>query len=98
MCAVTAPTSLRKGVHGGLDGAKSHYQLFDAEAPKGRDIPSKYSGQIKRHERLRVTTPGGGGYGAPHGRDRALLDNDIRNEKLPLTKLRDDYGIDIKQK
>jgi N-methylhydantoinase B/oxoprolinase/acetone carboxylase alpha subunit len=87
-----------QGVHGGLDGAKSHYQLFDAEASNGRDIPSKYSGQIKRHERLRVTTPGGGGYGAPAERDRALLDNDIRNEKLPAEKLHADYGIGIKQK
>jgi len=82
-----------QGAHGGLDGAKSHYQLFDAEAPQGRDIPSKYSGQIKRHERLRVTTPGGGGYGAPQGRDRTLLDNDIRNEKLSAEKTREDYGV-----
>jgi N-methylhydantoinase B len=85
-----------QGVHGGLDGAKSHYQLFDAEAPKGRDIPSKYSGQIKRNDRLRVTTPGGGGYGAPQGRDRTLLDNDIRNEKLSAAELREAYGIEQK--
>ena len=35
-----------KGVHGGQDGAKSNYLLFDAEAPRGREIPSKFSGQI----------------------------------------------------
>jgi N-methylhydantoinase B/oxoprolinase/acetone carboxylase alpha subunit len=71
-----------RGLQGGLAGAKSHYQLFDAEAPQGRDIPSKYSGQIKRHERLRVTTPGGGGYGAPDERDPVLRDRDLRNQKL----------------
>jgi N-methylhydantoinase B/oxoprolinase/acetone carboxylase alpha subunit len=71
-----------RGLQGGLAGAKSQYQLFDAEAPQGRDIPSKYSGQIKRHERLRVTTPGGGGYGAPDERDPVLRDRDLRNQKL----------------
>ena len=87
-----------QGAHGGLNGAKSHYQLFDAQSPAGRDIPSKYSGQINRHERLRVTTPGGGGYGAPDERDRALLNHDIRNEKLTAEKLSDDYGITIERK
>jgi N-methylhydantoinase B len=87
-----------KGLDGGLPGARSHYQVFDAEAPDGRDIPSKYSGQIRRNERLRVTTPGGGGYGPPQERDRALLDADLRNERLSVDKLRADYGAEARPK
>jgi N-methylhydantoinase B len=45
-----------------------------------------------------VTTPGGGGYGAPDERDRALLNHDIRNEKLTVEKLNDDYGFTIERK
>jgi N-methylhydantoinase B len=83
-----------KGLLGGLPGDKSHYQVFDADAPHGRDIPSKYSGQIKRHERLRVTTPGGGGYGAPREREAARLEDDLQNERLSADKARTDYGFD----
>jgi N-methylhydantoinase B len=87
-----------QGVHGGLDGTKSHYQLFEDGSKDGQDIPSKYSGVIKQHGRLRVTTPGGGGYGPPGGRDRTLIDNDVRNEKVPAAKLREDHGIDAERK
>jgi N-methylhydantoinase B len=37
------------GVHGGLDGSKSRYQLLEAGGE--REIPSKYSGQIRRGDR-----------------------------------------------
>lgn len=75
-----------QGVHGGLNGSKSHYQLFEGGSQDGQDIPSKYSGVIQRNGRLRVTTPGGGGYGPAADRDRALIDNDVRNEKAPVAK------------
>ena len=75
-----------QGVHGGLNGSKSHYQLFEGGSQDGQDIPSKYSGVIQRNGRLRVTTPGGGGYGPAADRDRALIDNDVRNEKAPAAK------------
>jgi N-methylhydantoinase B len=83
-----------KGLLGGLPGDKSHYQVFDAEAPQGRDIPSKYSGQIRQNERLRVTTPGGGGYGAPEEREAARLEIDLLNGRLNPAKARADYGFE----
>ncbi len=83
-----------KGLLGGQPGDKSHYQVFDAEAPQGRDIPSKYSGQIRQNERLRVTTPGGGGYGPPKERDTALLKRDLQNGRLAAAKARTDYGFE----
>jgi len=79
-----------RGAHGGLDGARSRYVLSEQGAE--REIPSKYSGQIRRGDRLRVTTPGGGGYGAPGGRDRQLLCADIASGKLTSGRAAADYG------
>jgi N-methylhydantoinase B len=82
-----------RGVHGGKDGAKSNFLLFDAEAPEGREIPSKYSGQIQCGDRLRVTTSGGGGYGSPAARDARMLFDDVDNGKITVAKTRADYGV-----
>jgi N-methylhydantoinase B len=85
-----------RGVHGGKDGAKSKFLLFDAEAPEGREIPSKYSGQIQRGDRLRVTTSGGGGYGPPSERQMEALVKDLRNAKITVDKAQQDYHLDPK--
>ncbi|MCC6780749.1 MAG: hydantoinase B/oxoprolinase family protein [Hyphomicrobiales bacterium] len=71
-----------RGVHGGQDGAKSRYLLIEAEAPQGRELPSKFSSQIKRGDRLRVITPGGGGFGPPGERSAEAREHDLRNEVL----------------
>jgi N-methylhydantoinase B/oxoprolinase/acetone carboxylase alpha subunit len=71
-----------KGAAGGQDGAKSHYVMFDRETPEGRSVPSKFSSQIARGERLQVTTPGGGGYGPAGDRDTDALAADTRNGKI----------------
>jgi N-methylhydantoinase B len=84
-----------QGLAGGLPAATSRYLLCDSEAREGRVIPSKYSAQIKRGDRLRVTTPGGGGYGAPADRDVVSLREDARNEKISAQKTSADYGADV---
>jgi N-methylhydantoinase B len=75
-----------KGAAGGGDGAKSRYVLFDREAPQGHEVPSKYSGQISRGDRLCVVTPGGGGYGPPGERDAGASESDRRNDKTADAK------------
>jgi N-methylhydantoinase B len=80
-----------RGMEGGLDGAKSRYVLFDRETPEGREVPSKYSGQIRRGDRLRVITPGGGGYGPAAERTAPSLRDDLRNEKISPDRTRRDY-------
>jgi len=79
------------GVHGGLHADKSHYALIEADVE--REIPSKYSGQIRRSDRLRVTTPGGGGYGPPAKRDERLLADDLDSGKITKAKALADYGV-----
>lgn len=69
-----------RGMNGGGEGARSRYRL--CEAGGEREIPSKYSGQIQRGERLIVVTPGGGGFGPPDSRDADRLAADIANGKI----------------
>jgi len=68
-----------RGVGGGGDGSKSRYALFEGGVE--REIPSKYSARIKRGDRLRVITPGGGGFGSPENRSATLVAGDLRSGK-----------------
>jgi N-methylhydantoinase A/oxoprolinase/acetone carboxylase beta subunit len=45
------------GAHGGADGACGRDEL------DGRPLPAKVTGTLARGQRLRIETPGGGGYG-----------------------------------
>jgi N-methylhydantoinase B len=48
-----------RGRDGGTDGAPGRNLL------NGEELPSKASGELRPGDRLRIETPGGGGYGAP---------------------------------
>lgn len=69
-----------RGLDGGESGAPSRYSLIRANGEE-LAIPSKFSDRIKQGERLRISTPGGGGYGPPSGRDRAASEQDRREGK-----------------
>jgi N-methylhydantoinase B len=45
------------GAAGGADGARGR-NLLD-----GEELPPKASGSLRRGQRLRIETPGGGGFG-----------------------------------
>jgi N-methylhydantoinase B len=47
------------GANGGLPGARGR-NLLD-----GRELPAKAIGRLGPGQRLRIETPGGGGYGPP---------------------------------
>jgi N-methylhydantoinase B len=80
-----------RGTDGGGDGAKSRYVL--TEGGTEREIPSKHSGRIRRGDRLRVITPGGGGFGPRAARDPQALAEDIRSGKVSPAKAEADYGV-----
>jgi N-methylhydantoinase B len=48
-----------RGRDGGADGAVGRNLV------NGVEVPAKASGELGRGDRLRIETPGGGGYGAP---------------------------------
>ncbi|MBI4191082.1 MAG: hydantoinase B/oxoprolinase family protein [Betaproteobacteria bacterium] len=89
--AVFAP----RGFYGGGNGS---FAAFFLEREDGRmeKIPSKYGSHIKRGQRLRVMTPGGGGFGEPSQRDRAALVKDFLDGKISAEKIKQDYGVDIR--
>jgi N-methylhydantoinase B len=72
-----------QGVLGGGDGAVNRVEIQRQGQPvlvpehlsKAQDIV------LQAGDRVRVRTPGGGGYGAPEGRDPALVAEDVRLER-----------------
>ena len=71
------------GVVGGGAGAvnKFHYDSDDADAVNNKKSPplvSKITGiKLRKGQRVRLETPGGGGYGKPADRPQHLINNDI---------------------
>jgi N-methylhydantoinase B len=55
------------GAGGGEPGKPGHDTLIDANG-QARRLPSKVTGTLLSGERLRIETPGGGGYGPPPNR------------------------------
>jgi N-methylhydantoinase B len=50
-----------RGARGGRPGARGR-DLLD-----GRPLPGKVTGALRAGQRLRIETPGGGGFGTPSG-------------------------------
>jgi N-methylhydantoinase B/oxoprolinase/acetone carboxylase alpha subunit len=59
----------------------------------GKKSTSRYSNvRIRKGDRLRLVSPGGGGYGDPRARDRELILNDIKQGYVSLAAADRDYG------
>ena len=83
------------GLHGGGNGSFSAF--FIDRADGSEHLPSKIGGNITRGQRLRIATPGGGGYGAPAERDRAVILEDYRNGKISAESIKQDYGVTVSE-
>jgi len=53
------------GAAGGQPGARGRNTQVDADGTTERELAPKQSGRLRPGERLRIETPGGGGYGTP---------------------------------
>ena len=71
------------GLSGGGEGRPARF-TFDPDGEK-RDLPSKYTMVIPKGKRVRIETPGGGGFGDARGRDPRALQRDLRNQKVSST-------------
>lgn len=68
-----------QGALGGEDGAKNEVEVWRGGAKYTPEHLSKEQDiALEAGDRVRVRTPGGGGYGPPAERDAALLDEDRR--------------------
>jgi N-methylhydantoinase B len=67
------------GVVGGGEGALNRFAWQTAEGWASPPMASKVVGvQIRRGQRVRLETPGGGGWGDPAARDAAAIARDLR--------------------
>ncbi|SFN61845.1 N-methylhydantoinase B [Roseovarius lutimaris] len=78
-----------RGRDGGASGAAGRVELAD-----GTKLRSKGRQLVKNGQRLKLSLPGGGGYGAPGDRDRAQLENDIRAGLITPEQAKQDYGFE----
>ena len=68
-----------KGVLGGGDGACNHVSYHRADGWEAPPLGSKVVGvRLQRGDRIRIASPGGGGWGEPAQRSPALRDRDRR--------------------
>ena len=79
-----------RGFHGGGDGSRSDFTIL--EGAEVRSIPSKYTGRIAGGGRLRIKTPGGGGFGPKDERSCEALRRDLLDGKISSDKIVADYG------
>ncbi len=90
--AVFAP----KGVAGGGDAAPNHISF---DTPDGEAVPelgSKSTGvSLDAGQRLRIDSPGGGGYGDPFERDPDAVARDVSLGYVSVDAALTDYGVHV---
>lgn len=77
-----------RGRDGGQAGEAGSVELAD-----GTKLKSKGRQLIKNGQRLRLSLPGGGGYGNPNTRSEEQLKSDIENGFISREQAQSDYGI-----
>ena len=78
-----------RGRDGGLPGGEGRVELAD-----GTKLRSKGRQLIRNGQRLKLSLPGGGGYGSPKDRDPALVTMDLDAELITEEQAKSDYGQD----
>jgi N-methylhydantoinase B len=83
------------GVRGGLAGRPGYVLVKRARGGEQR-LPSMSDGNVlRRGDRLRVVTTGGGGWGSPLDRRPAVVLNDVLNGFVSMESAERDYGVVI---
>jgi N-methylhydantoinase B len=81
-----------RGRLGGRPGAPGKLELVSS----GKDLPPKAHSSVPAGERLRVSMPGGGGYGDPLKRDPQKVADDVVRGLVSLAAARELYGVALK--
>lgn len=84
------------GVAGGGAAAMNRFVYETDEGPKSPPLVTKIADiHIAKGQRVRLESPGGGGYGAPAERDREAVRRDVANGYISAEAARETYGLDI---
>lgn len=78
-----------RGRDGGQQGAAGRVELTD-----GTKLRSKGRQRVKNGARLRLSLPGGGGYGPAKDRDRSRVAEDLRAGLITPEEARNDYDFE----
>lgn len=78
-----------RGRENGTRGGEGRVELTD-----GTRLKSKGRQLVRNGERLRLSLPGGGGYGDPRARARDLVEADLRAGMITPEQAKSDYGYD----
>src|ERR1700733_6076646 len=93
-----APWGLYGGRPGGLGATlvlkAGNAKWQDMREAYGKKSTSRYSNvRIRRGDRLRLVSPGGGGYGEPRNRDAELVSSDIKQGYVSALAAEREYGF-----
>lgn len=77
------------GLDGGLPGQTCRVELSEGAKPL-----VKRAGMLQPGEWLAMIAAAGGGYGDPRQRDRALVEKDLREDRISVEAAVDIYGLD----
>jgi N-methylhydantoinase B len=81
------------GVTGGKPGALNRFTWDTADGKAEPPMASKITGiHIAKGQRVRLETPGGGGYGTPSARDVAAIELDLTRGLLTPAQAKIDYA------
>ena len=96
-----APKGVVDGKAGALnkftfDGTKDDGTIETGDFSQTPDMVSKITGiELQQGQRVRLQTPGGGGYGRALERSVEDVMTDVKNEFVSVTAARDAYGVVI---
>jgi N-methylhydantoinase B len=86
------------GVVGGDNGALNKFFYPDGDGEASPPMVSKMVGiHLKQGQRVRLETPGGGGYGAALDRDPALVAEDVRLGYVSQAAAEERYGCSVSE-
>ena len=82
------------GVAGGGEAATNRFTWQSDEGEKSPPMVSKITGvHVRAGQRVRLESPGGGGWGDPKRRNRAAVARDVRLGFVSAEQARDVYGL-----
>ena len=82
------------GVAGGGEAATNRFTWQSDEGEKSPPMVSKITGvRVRAGQRVRLESPGGGGWGDPKRRNRAAVARDVRLGFVSAEQARDVYGL-----
>src|SRR3974390_165319 len=86
------------GVNGGKPAALNRFVFRDDSGERTPSLVSKITDvRIERGQRVRLETPGGGGFGDPVTRDAARVGRDVAFGYISREAARRDYGVALRE-